>query len=98
MAKVYSQDLRERLIEAVEAGHSASAASRVFGVSRSITIKWMQSWRRTGDVPRATPRKRCRWRLDVHEAWLLSLVAQEPDLTLEEIRDVWLMSATAGPA
>ncbi len=86
MAKVYSHDLRERLIGAVEAGHSASSASRVFGVSRSIAIKWVQCWRRTGEVPRAAPREHYRWRLDAHEAWLLSLVAQEPDLTLEEIR------------
>jgi len=46
MAKVYSQDLRERLIGAVERGQSASAAGRVFGVSRSIAVKWAQHWRR----------------------------------------------------
>jgi transposase len=86
MAKVYSQDLRERLIGAVDMGQSASAAGRVFGVSRSIAIKWAQSWRRTGEVPKARPRERYRWRLDEHEAWLLSLVASEPDLTLEDIR------------
>jgi transposase len=86
MAKVYSQDLRERLISAVKGGQSASAAGRIFGVSRSIAIKWVQSWHRTGEVPKATPRKRYRWRLDAHEVWLLALVAEEPDLTLEEIR------------
>lgn len=87
MAKVYSQDLRERLIGAVEAGQSASAAGRVFRVSRSTAIKWAAHWRLTGEVPRAIPRKRYRWLLDAHEAWLLSLVADKPDLTLEEIRD-----------
>ena len=50
MAKVYSQDLRERLIGAVEAGQSASAASRIFKVSRSIAIKWVAHRRRTGEV------------------------------------------------
>ncbi len=87
MAKVFSQDLRERLIGAVEAGQSASAAGRIFGVSRSIAIKWAQHWRRTGQVPQAKSRAHYRWRLDAHEAWLLSLVAEEPDLTLAEIRD-----------
>lgn len=86
MAKVYSQDLRERLIGAVAAGRSASAASRVFSVSRSIAIKWVAHWRRTGKVPEAKPRERYRWRLDAHKAWLLALVAKEPDLTLEEIQ------------
>ena len=87
MARVYSQDLRERLIGAVEAGQSASAASRVFKVSRSIAIKWVAHWQRTGEVPEAKPRAHYRWRLDAHKAWLLALVAEEPDLTLEGIRD-----------
>ena len=87
MAKVYSQDLRERLIGAVDSGQSASAASRVFGVSRSVGIKWVQHWRRTGQVPQARARTHYRWRLDRHKVWLLSLVEAEPDLTLEEIRE-----------
>ena len=66
MAKVYSQDLRERLIGAVEAVQSASAASRFFSVSRSIAIKWVADWRRTGKVPEAEPREHYRWRLDPH--------------------------------
>jgi transposase len=85
MAKVYSQDLRERLIGAVEAGQSASAASRVFKVSRSIAVKWVADWRRTGEMPEAKPREHYRWRLDAHKTWLLALVAEEPDLTLAEI-------------
>ena len=38
-------------------------------------------------MPRAIPRQRYRWRLDAHEAWLLALLSEEADLTLEEIRD-----------
>ncbi len=85
MAKVYSQDLRERLISVVEADNSARAAARMFRVSASTAIKWVQHWRRTGRVPEAKPRKRYRWRLDAHRDWLLDLVAAEPDLTLAEI-------------
>lgn len=85
MAKVYSQDLRERVIGAVEADSSAREAARMFRVSPSTAIKWVQHWRRTGRVPEAKPRKRYRWRLDSHQDWLLNLVAAEPDLTLLEI-------------
>jgi len=86
MAKVYSPDLRERVIRAVaEDEHSARGAARVFKVSASTAIKWVQYWRRTGRVPEAKPRKRYRWRLDEHRNWLLELVAAEPDLTLAEI-------------
>ncbi len=86
MANVYSRDLRERVIGAVENGQSASASARVFGVSRSSAIKWVQHWRHTGSVPEPQERGRYRWRLDVHEDFLLALVRSEPDLTLAEIR------------
>ena len=86
MAKVYSMDLRERLIGAVASGSSARAAARVFGVSASTAVKWVQHWRRTGSVPQPQPRRRYRWRLDAHEDWLLSLLETEPDLTLAEIQ------------
>ncbi len=86
MAKVYSQDLRERLIAAVSDGQSARAAAGVFRVSPSTAIKWVQHWRRTGRVPEARPRGRYRWRLDAHRDWLFALVASEPDLTLAEIQ------------
>ena len=85
MAKVYSDDLRERVIVAVSNGQSARAAARVFQVSPSTAVKWVQYWRRTGEVPRARPRGRYRWRLDGHGDWLFSLLADEPDLTLQEI-------------
>ena len=75
------------MIGLVEAGQSASAAGHVFRGSRSTAIKWAAHWRRTGEVPKATPRKRYRWRLDAHEAWLLALLSEEADLTLEQIRD-----------
>lgn len=87
MANVYSRDLRERVIGAVANGQSASAAGRVFDVSRSSAIKWVQHWRRTGSVPEPRARKRYRWRLDAHEDFLLDLVRTEPDLTLAEILD-----------
>ncbi len=85
MAKVYSQDLRERLIAAVAEGQSARAAARVFRVSPSTAVKWVQHWRRTGRVPEPQPRGHYRWRLDAHRDWLLELVRVEPDLTLAEI-------------
>ena len=86
MARVYSQDLRERLIGAVAGGQSARAAARVFQVSPSTAVKWVQHWRRTGQVPVARPRGHYRWRLDPHAEWLFALIAAEPDLTLAEIR------------
>ena len=48
MAKVYSADLRERVIKAVLGGLSARSVARVFSISESSAIKWMQQFRRDG--------------------------------------------------
>jgi transposase len=49
MARCYSQDLRERVIDAVELeGMSCRGAAERFGVSESTAIKWLQRLHRTG--------------------------------------------------
>lgn len=85
MPKPYSQDLRERVIRAVEAGASCHEAAAIFEVSPSSAIKWVARWRRTGSVA-AKPMGGKRSPLDAHKQWLLALTAAEPDLTLQEVR------------
>jgi len=46
----YSLDLRERVVEAVDAGASCRAAAASFRVSVSTVVKWAQRWRATGSV------------------------------------------------
>ncbi|MEM7045940.1 MAG: IS630 transposase-related protein, partial [Pseudomonadota bacterium] len=50
MPRAYSLDLRERLIDAVEAGSSARAAARRLQVGASTAVKWVQRKRETGSV------------------------------------------------
>lgn len=85
MPKPYSQDLRERVVRAVEAGASRHEAAAAFEVSVSSAIRWVARFRRTGLVAPKRMRGR-RSPLDAHKDWLLGLIAAEPDLTLEEIR------------
>jgi transposase len=86
MTRAYSMDLRERVIAAVEEGSSARGAAEQFTVSASTAIKWRQRLLRTGSVA-PTPRpKNTGSKLNAHEAWLLELVREQPDLTLEEIK------------
>jgi transposase len=87
MPKPYSQDLRERVVRAVETGASCHEAAAAFEVSPSSAIRWVARWRQTGSPPAAKPMGGKRSPLDVHKPWLLELIAAEPDLTLEEIRD-----------
>jgi hypothetical protein len=49
MTKALSNDLRDRLIDAVDRGISCRAAAVRFGVAPSTAIKWLDRWRRTGE-------------------------------------------------
>lgn len=87
MAKPCSQDLRERVIEAVEAGATRRAAAARFAVSAASAVRWVQRWREQGSVS-ARRRGGSRSGLDDHAAVLLALIAEHPDATLDEIGDL----------
>jgi transposase len=74
------------LVRYVEGGVSARAAAKVFGVSESAAIKWMQRWRRQGSVAPDPVRGHRRQLLEIHADWLLEVIETKTDLTLEEIR------------
>lgn len=84
MPKPLSEDLRSRVVEAVETGASRRDAAGRFSISPSAAIKWMQRWEATGSVA-ALPSGGSRSPLDDHGAVLLGLIAAQPDLTLDEV-------------
>ena len=86
MPKPYSVDLRDRVIGLVASGSSARAAGRLFGVSESTAVKWVQRWRRTGSVAAHRMGGYKRSVLDGHADMVLGLISARPDLTLEEVR------------
>jgi transposase len=83
MPKPYSDDLRERVIEAVEAGASRREAAESFNLCPSSAVKWLQRWRDTGSA-KAKPSGGSRSPLEKHAKELLAMVAAQPDLTLDE--------------
>ena len=94
MPAPYSQDLRQRVIGFMALGGSARKAATRFDVSVSSATRWAQRWRAEGDArPRAMGGDR-RSRLGEHRARVLQLVAQQPDLTLQEIRSA--LAASCG--
>ena len=94
MPAPYSQDLRERVVGFMALGRSARAAAVRFDVSVSSAIRWAQRWRAEGHArPRAMGGDR-RSRLREHGTRVLQLVAQQPDLTLREIRSA--LAASCG--
>src|SRR4051812_30858768 len=86
MPAPYSQDLRDRVIDFMALGGSARSAATRFDVSVSSALRWAQRWRAECHArPRAMGGDR-RSRLSEHRARVLQLIAQQPDLTLQEIR------------
>src|SRR5438132_6417283 len=89
MARAYSSDLRVRVIRAVEGGFSARGAGRRLGIGESSTATaWVGRWRRTGSAEAKSQKGRSRSPLKAHTAWLLALIGERADLTLEEIREL----------
>ena len=86
MTRPYSLDLRQRVVDAVEAGASRRATAGRFKVSTSFVIKLMQRLKRTGSVE---PDRYGGWKrstLEVHAERVRALIAAEPDVTLAELR------------
>lgn len=84
MPKPCSEDLRERVIAAVLTGATRREAAERFEVSASSAVKWLQRWHDTGSVAaRSTGGSTSP--LEEHADWLLALIAEQPDLTMDEV-------------
>jgi len=87
MGKGLSEDLRWRVISAVEAGMSCRRAAARFGVSASSAVRWVREWRESGrTAPRRQGGDRLSRRIEAHAAFLLAEIEAAPDRTLEELR------------
>jgi transposase len=83
MPRAYSQDLRDRVIDAVlRGGESRRSASRRFGVSEASAIKWLQRYEREGDRRCAGTGGHRPSKVKPERDWLLATIAAEPDITL----------------
>ena len=88
MAGAYSQDLRDRVIDAVAGGGmSRRGAAARFGVSDSVAIKWLERFERTGVRAAAKMGGYKRPKLEPHRAFVEGLRAEKPDVTLQALCD-----------
>lgn len=87
--KPYSNDLRERIVAAVERGqYSIRQLADIFSVSLSCIVRLLQTQRRTGSIQ---PKPHAGGPVpklddDAYER-LRQLVAEQPDATLDELRE-----------
>jgi transposase len=84
MPRAYSNDLRARVIEAIEAGASRRETAERYELSPSVVVLWAQRWTQTGSFA-AKPSGGSTSPLEEHAGFLLALVVDQPDLTLDEI-------------
>jgi transposase len=88
MAGALSQDLRDRVIDAVvEGGMSRRGAAARFGVSESVAIKWVERFERTGSRTAGQMGGHKRLKLDPHREFLAACHAEKPDVTLQALCD-----------
>jgi transposase len=86
MAKPLSDDLRSRVIEAVEGGMSRRAAAARFGVSASSAVRWVAAWRgagRVGAEPQGGDRRS--HRIEAFGATVLAAVAAQVGIAPVEL-------------
>lgn len=86
MPKAYSDDLRVRIVRAVDAGSSRRSTAAKFEVSVSFVIRLVQRWRTTGSARVRGTGGRPRHRLEPHADLVDRLLAAKRDITLEELR------------
>src|SRR5262249_46552611 len=87
MPKAYSADIRMRVIGRVEGGSSRREAAEQLDISPSAAVKWVKYFHETGSCA-AKPRGGSTSPLEVHAPWLLTLIEEQPDLTLDEVVSV----------
>ena len=81
----YSQDLRERVIAALEAGKTQAEVAAQFGIHKSTLEKWWYRWRDTGSCAALPPAHGPERTLQAAERFLRDEVKKQPDLTLVEL-------------
>jgi transposase len=87
MPRVLSQDLRERVVAAIDGGMSCRAAAARFGVSPASAIRWRQLVVQHG-TPAAKPQggDRRAARIDAHATFILDAIETKDDITLVELQ------------
>lgn len=95
MPRAYSDDLRVRIVRAVDAGASRRSTAAKFEVSVSFVIRLVQQWRTTGSAKVRGTGGRPRHKLEPHAERVDRLLAAKRDMTLEELRRALVQEGVA---
>lgn len=87
MTRALSNDLRERVVAAVEAGESCRSVAARFGIAVSSAVKWSQRYRATGSVAPGKMGGHRKRVLEPHRAFIAERINQTPHLSLHRLKD-----------
>ena len=85
--RAYSIDLRERVLADFDSGMGNEAVARKYRVSSRWVYKIRRQRAETGEIAPRRGRSGRRRKLADHTVHLQQLVEEQPDATLEELRD-----------
>ena len=86
MAKTYGDDLRSRVIAAVDGGMTRTAAAARFEVGKATAIAWLRAWRdegRSSAKPKGGDMRS--HRIEAFAPVILATVEARKDITLDEL-------------
>jgi len=87
MSHSFGADLRGRVIVAISDGLSTHGAAKRFGIGISTAGKWFRRYRDHGETTARKQGQPPGSKLDEHEAFILGLVEETPDISLAEIAE-----------
>jgi len=85
MSRAYSEGSHDRVLDAVASGTSARGAAARFGIGVATAVRWVRRWRESGERRAQRQGYPKRSILDPNEAFLLGLVDEQSDITLDEM-------------
>lgn len=87
MSHSFGADLRWRVITAISDGLSTRKAAVRFGIGISTAGEWFRRYRDNGETTARKQGQPPGSKLDDHEAFILGLVEEAPDISLAEIAE-----------
>ena len=89
MVQPLSQDLRDRVIAAVDGGLSCNAAAQRFGIAASSAIRWVRAWRIEGRATALPQGGDLRsHHIEAYRDVILAATEAEVDITLVELSEL----------
>lgn len=93
MSNAYSLDLRQRAVAYVLEGGQRKQAWHIFHIGRDTLYRWLQQYQTAGDLAPKPRGKYASRKLD--DAVVAQYIAAHPDATLQELGQVFTVSAVA---